>query len=82
MAHAADRVYNDEDHQELPRALRALANEAGVTENGLTLPPRWCHRRAEDHVVDLMAGSPAVGFVTKLELSASTILGIVEGHSR
>src|SRR5918996_5902776 len=34
MAHAADRVYNVEVTPELPRALRALANEAGVTEDG------------------------------------------------
>jgi hypothetical protein len=38
--------------------------------------------RVKDDVVDLIAGSPAVGFVTKSELSASAILGMVDGHSR
>ncbi len=36
--------------------------------------------RAEEEVVDLIAGTPAVGFLPKAELSASAIRRIVDGR--
>jgi DNA-binding NarL/FixJ family response regulator len=36
--------------------------------------------RAEEEVVDLIAGTPAVGFLPKAELSASAIQRIVDGR--
>ena len=38
--------------------------------------------RVEEDVADLIAGSPAVGFLTKSELSAPAILRIVDGSVR
>jgi two-component system, NarL family, nitrate/nitrite response regulator NarL len=38
--------------------------------------------RAEEDVADLIAGSPAVGFLPKAELSASAIRRIVDGRLR
>jgi CheY-like chemotaxis protein len=37
--------------------------------------------RAEEDVADLIAESPAVGFVSKAELSATAILRLVDGRS-
>jgi two-component system, NarL family, nitrate/nitrite response regulator NarL len=37
--------------------------------------------RAEAEVADLIAESPAVGFVSKPELSAAVIRGLIEGRS-
>jgi DNA-binding NarL/FixJ family response regulator len=37
--------------------------------------------RSEDDVVDLIAESPAAGFLPKAELSASAIRELVDGHS-
>ena len=38
--------------------------------------------RAEEDVADLIAESPAAGFLSKAELSASAIRRIVDAHSR
>jgi DNA-binding NarL/FixJ family response regulator len=38
--------------------------------------------RAEDDVADLLAGSPAIGFLSKSDLSASAIHQIVDGRER
>jgi hypothetical protein len=38
--------------------------------------------RAEEDVAELLAGSPAAGFLAKTELSANAIRQIVGGHSR
>jgi CheY-like chemotaxis protein len=57
---------------------RRLATKGGGHQPAVVL----ISTRVKDDVVDLIAGSPAVGFVTKSELSASAILGMVDGHSR
>jgi DNA-binding NarL/FixJ family response regulator len=57
---------------------RRLAAKGGRHQPAVVL----ISTRVEDDVADLIADSPAVGFVTKSELSASAILGMVNGYSR
>lgn len=66
----------------------SLGEESGLdlarrlVEDGLGLDPTviLISTRAEDEVADLIAESPAAGFVPKAELSASAILRLVDGR--
>jgi hypothetical protein len=42
------------------RGPAALANQAGVTEDGLTLPPSWCHRCQARAMFTLTGRAPDV----------------------
>lgn len=66
----------------------SLGEESGVdlaqrlVEDGLGPDPTviLISTRAEEEVADLIAESPAAGFVPKAELSASAILRLVDGR--
>jgi DNA-binding NarL/FixJ family response regulator len=66
----------------------SLGEESGLdlarclVEDGLGLDATviLISTRAEDEVADLIAESPAAGFVPKAELSASAILRLVDGR--
>jgi DNA-binding NarL/FixJ family response regulator len=70
-----DISLGDESGLELARSLAANDRGGEVAVILVSI-------RTEDDVVDLIGGSPAVGFLTKSELSADAILHMVDGHSR
>jgi DNA-binding NarL/FixJ family response regulator len=59
----------------------ALARRLAEAEPGYGAAVVLISTRAEDEVADLIAGSPAAGFLTKAELSAGAIRRVLDGRS-
>jgi DNA-binding NarL/FixJ family response regulator len=58
-----------------------LARRLAEAEPGYGAAVVLISTRAEDEVADLIAGSPAAGFLSKAELSAGAIRRVLDGRS-